>query len=254
MRLLAGHLDEALGAERAAARAQALTVVDRDLPPLAVGVAGGVVALARPTGLGLLLRPAPQVEHLAGHRPLRDLDERALLVGHALADAVQADVVGATLEHGVRRVDLVLVLAGGQRLDQPRDVALDELVLEREGRGGHDHAAVVEQRGDEVPQRLAGAGAGLHEQVLLAAEGVGDRLGHLHLSRPLLATEGLDGGGQHLPHAGVGVVRGHRATLCPTTDSRRSACTGHCWLRRDEVPSRNPRTGPRPLTGSRDRR
>ena len=52
------------------------------------------------------------------------------------------------------------------RLHQPRDVALDELVLERERRGGDHHPLVVEQRGHQVAERLAGAGAGLDEQVL----------------------------------------------------------------------------------------
>ena len=52
----------------------------------------------------------------------------------------------------------------------------------------------VEQGGDEVPQRLAGAGPRLHEQVGARAQRVGDRLGHLHLARALLAAQGRDGG------------------------------------------------------------
>ena len=96
-------------------------------------------------------------------RPLGHVDQRALVVGHALADAVEAGVVGAALEHGVARVDPV-----ADRLDQARDVALDQLVLEgQRGRRDHD-PAVVEQARDEVAQRLAGAGAGLDEEVLAA--------------------------------------------------------------------------------------
>jgi hypothetical protein len=45
LRLLAGQLGEALGTEGALGRAEALPVVDRDLAPLAVGVARRVVAL-----------------------------------------------------------------------------------------------------------------------------------------------------------------------------------------------------------------
>src|SRR3712207_8846796 len=46
VRPLAGQLGEALLAEGALGSAEALAVVDRDLPPLAVGVPGRVVALA----------------------------------------------------------------------------------------------------------------------------------------------------------------------------------------------------------------
>ena len=119
-------------------------MADADLAPLAVGVAGGVVALAAAAVLGLLLGPVAQLEDLLAHRPLGHVDERALVVGHALADPVQAGVVGAALEHGVRRVDARLVL---ERLDQPREVPLDQLVLEREGRGGDHDPLVVEQAG-----------------------------------------------------------------------------------------------------------
>ena len=102
---------------------------------------------------------------------------------------MQAGVVGAALEHGVRRVDLGV--GGGDRLDQPRDVALDELVLERQGRGRDHHPLVVEQGRDEVGQRLAGAGAGLDDEVPMARQRLGDRLGHRDLSGALLTAESL---------------------------------------------------------------
>ncbi len=105
----------------------------------------------------------PQLEHLLARRPCGHVDEGALVVGDALADAVQAGVVGAALEHGVARVDPVT-----DRLDQARDVALDQLVLQgQRGRRDHD-PAVVQQARHEVGQRLAGAGAGLDEEVLAA--------------------------------------------------------------------------------------
>ncbi len=69
--LLARELGEALLAERALGRPEALAVVDRDLPPLAVGVPRRVVALAGAAGLGLLLGPAAQLQHLGRHRALR---------------------------------------------------------------------------------------------------------------------------------------------------------------------------------------
>ncbi len=224
MRLLAGHLGEALLAERAARRTEAVAVADADLSPLAVGVARRGVAFAAATVLRLLLGPAAQLEHLARHRALRHVDQHSLVVGHALADPVEAGVVGATLEHGVRRVDTLGVL---DRLDQAGQVALDELVLQREGGGGHHDAAVVEQRRHEVAERLAGAGAGLHQQVLLLDHRVGDGLGHLHLTRPLGPAELLDRRGQHaadrvVARAGIW----HPSTLVAGWDRRSSACTG----------------------------
>ena len=219
MGLLAGDLDEALLAERAARRAQALAVVDRDLAPLAVGVARRVVALAGAAGLGLALGPGPEVEDLLGHRPLRHLDQRALVVGHALADAVEADVVGPALQHGVGRVDLVLERARFDGLDQPRDVALDQLVLQREGRRRDDHPAVVEQRGHEVAERLAGAGAGLDEEVLALA--------HRRRRPPRPSPPGPAAPRRRAPRRPpraprapcVGVVLGHARTLRPGGDS-----------------------------------
>ena len=133
----------------------------------------------------------------SGPRALRDLDQAALLVvGHPLADPLETGVVGAALEHGVRRVDLGV--GAGDRLDQPRDVALDELVLEGQG-GGRDHdPLVVEEGRDEVGQRLAGAGAGLDDQVPMVGQRVGDGLGHGDLSGAFLAAESLDRRPQHV--------------------------------------------------------
>jgi hypothetical protein len=223
--LLAGELGEALRPERALARTQALAVVDRDLPPLAVGVARGVVTLAAAAGLGLLLRPLAQLEDLLGHGAHRHVDEGALVVGDAGADAVQAGVVGAALEHGVRRVeagDVLLDLT--DRLDQPRQVALDELVLQGEGRGGDDDALVVEHRRDEVAQRLAGAGAGLDEEVAALLHRLGDLGRHLDLAVALLASEGADRGGQHLLDGrGGGVGLGHQRTLRGGADTTSDA-------------------------------
>ena len=166
--------------------------------------AGRVVALAAAALLGLLLGPGPQLEDLLAQRARRHLDQRALVVGHALADPVQAGVVGAALEHGVRRVDLV-----ADRLDQPRDVALDQLVLERERRGRDHDPLVVQQARHQVGQRLAGAGAGLHQQVLAVVHRPGDGLGHGDLAVALGAAERGHRGREHLAHgAAVGGRRG----------------------------------------------
>ncbi len=113
-------------------------------------------------------------------------------------------------------------------LEQGRDVALDELVLQGEGGGGDDDATVVQQGRDEVAQGLAGARAGLDEQVLGGPHGPGDRLGHLDLAGALLAPQRLDGAGQHLadPGGGAGVGRGHRSTLPSGGDASGHLSTG----------------------------
>ena len=200
---------------------------------------GRRVTVAGALGLGLLLGPGPQREHLAAHRAGRHLDQRALVVGDALADAVQAGVVGAALEDGVRRLAVQHVVGG---LEQGGDVALDELVLEREGRGRDDHAPVVEQRRDEVGQRLAGAGAGLDQQVLAGRHRPGDGLGHLDLTGPLLAAERLDGAGEDLADGRLGL--GHRSTLPSRAPGRRRRSTGgadgsgvRAWRRTPPWPS-----------------
>ena len=113
----------------------------------------------------------------------------------------------------------LLELVAG-RLEQGRDVALDELVLQGERRGGDHDPVAVQQRRDEVAQRLAGAGAGLDEQVALVLHRGGDRLGHRDLAGALLAAELLDRGGQHLAHVD------HASTLCGRTDERGTARTG----------------------------
>ena len=51
------------------------------------------------------------------------------------------------------------------------------------GAGGDDHLAARHQRGHQVGERLAGAGAGLGNQLAVAVDGVGDRLRQLHLLR-----------------------------------------------------------------------
>ena len=230
VRLLAGDLDEALGPEGALGGAEAVAVPHADLAPLPVGVPRGGVALAAAAVLGLLLGPRPQLEDLLAQRALGHLHEHALVVGRALAHPVQAGVVGAALEHGVRRVHAGVVL---ERRDQARQVALDQLVLERERRGGDHDPLVVEQARHQVGQRLAGAGAGLHQQVLAVDHRVGHGLRHLDLAGALLAAELAHRGGQRAGHRGRvgggrggvgGVVRrwvGHPRTLTAPGDTRR---------------------------------
>ena len=70
---------------------------------------------------------------------------------------------------------------GREMLLQKRDVFLVELLLER-FRGGGDHdAAAAANRGEQVGERFAGAGAGFDDRVMLFGEGVVDGFGHFEL-------------------------------------------------------------------------
>ena len=75
-------------------------------------------------------------------------------------------------------------------LERPREVLLqkrnvleEELFLQILGAGGNDDALAGEHRGNQVGQRLAGAGAGLDDQVPLVGERGFDGLRHLELAR-----------------------------------------------------------------------
>ena len=145
--------------------AQALPGGDRDLRPGPVGDARGeVVPVA---GLGLV-GPVPQPQQVlaelaGGGGRLERVEEPVLLfLRHAFVEAVQAQVVRPALEHGELGAAAQQRV---QRVDRARQVALDELALEGEGgRGDHDPLA-VRQRGHQIAERLAGAGAGLDEQM-----------------------------------------------------------------------------------------
>ena len=66
---------------------------------------------------------------------------------------------------------------------EERDVLEEELLLQVLGAGGDDDALAGEQRRHQVGERLAGARAGLDDQVALVGERGFDGLGHLHLAR-----------------------------------------------------------------------
>ena len=90
----------------------------------------------------------------------------------------------------------------GKRVGQPRQVAIDELALQRDGRGRDDHGFVggdgACDRRYQVGQRLAGPGAGLHREVFTGVEGGRDRLGHLDLAAALGAAQCRDRLGQQV--------------------------------------------------------
>ncbi|MPM15876.1 hypothetical protein SDC9_62250 [bioreactor metagenome] len=218
---LPGLLHEALRAERAALRAQAFPRRDRHLRPAPGGVGRGLVPIRQPVPLGLLLGPLAQGQHLGpqhGHLigpGLTDLigdvgaTEQALLLHRpVLPDPQQAGVVRPPLQDG-RPYPLAGHLL--HRREGVGDVAVGELCLQGQGRR-RDHDPVVGVRSEvrqhrrEVAQGLAGAGPGLHQQVLAPVQGPGDRLRHRLLPRAGAAADHADGGLEE-------VVSGHRGQL-----------------------------------------
>ncbi len=112
----------------------------------------------------------------------RDLLEAA--EGTRLAEggeAQQAEVVRPALHD--RDAQLAAEGAG-----EDRDVLLDELLLEVLGAGGDDHAAAELDRGEEIRESLAGAGAGLGEKQPARVEHLGHRLRELALGLALLVA------------------------------------------------------------------
>ena len=90
-----------------------------------------------------------------------------------------------------------------QRVDGARQVALDELALQGEGRGGDDDALAVGERGHQVAERLAGAGTGLDEQVGAVVHRLGDGFGHGDLAGALRAADRGDGGVEEVGEGGL---------------------------------------------------
>ena len=191
----------------------------RHLAPGPLGHPGHeLVAVAGLGDLGPVAQP-----HDLGAQPGRLLVDGAdrhqgvgVVVGEAALELVGAQVVAPPLDEGV----------GGapaeqrrERLGQARHVAVDDLGLQRQRRRGDDGRRPgvdgVLHRGHEVGQRLAGARAGLDEQVALAVDGVGDGVRHLDLPRPLGAADPADGGVEE-------VVEGrHQSRVCRPGPARR---------------------------------
>jgi hypothetical protein len=92
-------------------------------------------------------------------------------------EVVMADVVRASLEQ--RDAD-----RDGERVADQRQVALEELILQRLGAGRYDDLAAVEQRRNEIRERLAGAGARFRDQRQALSDRARDGLRHCELLWP----------------------------------------------------------------------
>ena len=97
-------------------------------------------------------------------------------VGLRALQMVVAHIVRAPLEQRHRHRRL-------QRIAHHRQVFLEQLVLQVLGAGGDDHLAAREQRGHQIGEGLAGAGAGLDHQDRVVAYRLGHRQRHLALLR-----------------------------------------------------------------------
>ena len=182
LRRLARLLAEAVDPVRAPA-AEALPGADRHLAPGAVLDREGHLVPVAARGLA---RPLTQLEHLGTQAGGGTVEQGLRLVLPRPRTAVhllQADVVATALRQRVRRGP---AQDRGQGLHQARQVLVDELGLQCLGGGGHHDPLAGRERGHQVGQRLAGAGAGLHEQVLARSQRGGDRLDHVPLAGPLL--------------------------------------------------------------------
>ena len=105
---------------------------------------------------------------------------------------MQAGVVVSAFEDGKGGAALHERLQG---VGKPGQVALHQLALQRNRRGGDHHGAAgalgVQKRGHQIRQGLTGAGASLHRQVTLRIKRTGHRLRHGQLALTGSAADGL---------------------------------------------------------------
>ncbi len=98
--------------------------------------------------------------------------EHGLFFG--VVNFLAAGVIGAALHVTSAQRAEVLFKEG--------NVLEEELLLKILGAGGDDHALAGKNRGDQIGQRLAGAGASLDDQVLFIGERGLDGFGHFELA------------------------------------------------------------------------
>ena len=194
-------------------------------------VVGALLAAAQ-FGAGIHLGPGGSglgealdfgaVAELAGLFPFAD----DLEIGDFLQAGEHRGVFGVVdlLAAGVIIAPLHVADLEGARevLLEEGDVLEKELLLEGLGPGGDDDALAGEQGGHEVGERLAGAGAGLDDQVALVGEGGFDGFGHLHLAGTELVI-GVPFGqrpatAEKLTGVGAAGLSGHRDGLILTRE------------------------------------
>ena len=227
MRLLARLLDEALLAERAARRAQAVAMADADLPPLAVGVTGRVVALAAAVVLRPPARPTP-----AARAPSSRASPRAPRSAPPARRARPRGCGGGRRSWSGPSARRTTRRPRGGPAGRPRRGAgcrarpagaAGPTWRWRRPRGGRGAGPARGRRATCRcrcrPARRGGAGR----------RRVADRLGHRDLARPLLAPQRLHRGREHVAD---GVATGHgRRHAAPYPRGGQGAPAGGCGAR-----------------------
>ena len=164
----------------------------RHLAPGPLGDTGDeLVAVAGVGARGPLAQPHDLLAEPPRCRvDLADPEEPLLVVGEAALELVETHVVAAALDERIRRA---AAEDRGEGIGDAGHVAVDDLGLQGEGRrrddGGLAGLEGVRDRRHEVGERLAGARAGLDEQVLVLVDRARDGVRHLDLPGPLGATD-----------------------------------------------------------------
>jgi hypothetical protein len=133
------------------------------------------------------LGPGDERLHLARHAVIEQLRRAA----RGLLEPRHADVVAPPFEQ--REANLLIA----QRLRQKGEILADELFLEVDRVGGHDGALTIRrrpaQRGHQVAERFADAGAGFQQADAAVVVESRDRRRHVALARTVLVTAMLAG-------------------------------------------------------------
>lgn len=181
------------------------------------------------------MHPAGHVAELGAPTPGHDALELGDLLGAGkpgfttrLLGAVLAQIIGASLEQRTAQTD-------AERGAHARQIAMEELVLQRARAGGDDGLQPGQQRRHQIRIGLARAGTGLGQQHVALFEGLGNGAGQAQLrgtwrervelarQRPAFA-ERLDAGSGKLGHDGRR-QRGERNSLTRV----RGGCLGGAW-------------------------
>jgi hypothetical protein len=112
--------------------------------------------------------------------------ELALIARAHLAEPLEAHVVRSTLEH--RPVEVSPAVLG-----EERQVLGGELVLQRLGRGGDDHARIGFDGRHQVGEGLARAGPRLDDEMSTRRDRRGDEVGHLLLADTIFGVRECGG-------------------------------------------------------------
>ena len=175
-----------------------------------------------------------------------DVVDRGADAVRQLIELVDAQIVRAPFHVGRGERD-------PERLAQRGNVLEVDLFLEVLRAGGDEHALAAENRGHEIRERLAGAGAGFGEQDAAVLEDARDGRGHLDLAGARLEIghgEGKRAAGAKAGLHGVRVVRSPspRAAQAPPLGSGTAGTSGTASRLRRE-PSRA--RGRRPASAAR---